>query len=207
MPRRPALTAVATLSTLLLLTSCNGSPEAGRPNTTSTSASSTPTSTPAPTPTAPSTPTWTAEEQSAITAAKTRFISAWAAIDIALNDPVTATDKRLLQAGAGGAWLIKILGDVQMNQEHGLYQNGKTSVKILSVASVKLKAEQPEVRLIACLDTSRTALYFRKTRKPVPAIPANGRRHKVQAQVVYASLVGETTKNWFFVNETDQGTC
>jgi hypothetical protein len=98
-------------------------------------------------------------------------------------------------------------GDVQLNQEHGFYQNGKTSVKILSVASVNLKAEQPEVRLVACLDTSRTALYFQKTRKPVPATPANGRRHEVQAQVVYGSLIGKTTKNWFFINETDQGTC
>jgi hypothetical protein len=205
MPRRPLAAAATALSTLLLLTACDGSPEAGRPNTTP--AASTPRATPTPTATAPSTPTWTTEEQTAITAAKTRFISAWAVIDIALNDPTTASEKKLLQGGTGGAWLIKILGDVQLNQEHGLYQNGKTSVKILSVASVKLEAEQPEVRLVACLDTSRTALYFQKTRKPVPAIPANGRRHKVQAQVAYASLIGKTTKNWFFINETDLGAC
>jgi hypothetical protein len=204
MPRRPLLAAATTLSTLLLLTACNGSPEAGRPNNTTPNS---PSASPTPTPTASSTPTWTPEEQAAITAAKARYLSAWTAIDVALNDPITATDTKLLQAGTGGAWLVRILGDVQFNKDHGWYQKGRTGVRILSVASVKLKAEQPEVRLIVCLDTSKASLYFQKDHKPVPAIPANGRRHKVQAQVVYAALVGQSAKMWFLINETDQGTC
>lgn len=204
MPRRPALTtATAALCALAALTACNGSPEAGQPNTTPTTTSPIT----SPTPTAPSTPSQTTEEQAAITAAKARYMAAWTAIDLALNNPATATDAKLLQAGTGGAWLVRVLSDVQFNQERGWYQNGKTGIEILSVASVKLKAEQPEVRLNACLDTSKTALYFQKTRKPVPAIPATGDRHKVQAQVVYTAANGQSKKMWYLINETAQGSC
>ncbi|MGW6195216.1 hypothetical protein ACWF0M_03620 [Kribbella sp. NPDC055110] len=203
MPRRPLFTAVATLSTFTLLTACNASPEAGRPNTTPTTTSPTPT----PTPTSPSTPSWTPAEQAAITAAKARYMSARAAIDVALNNPVTATDAKLLQAGTGGAWLVRVLTDVQFNLERGWYQNGKMAVAVLSVASVKLKAEQPEVRLNVCLDTSKIGLYYQKTHQPVPGIPANGNRHKIQAQVVYAPATGQSTKMWYLVDEKDLGSC
>ncbi len=76
MTPRPALgTALAALCALTALTACQGSPEAGHPNTTPASPSATPT------PTAPSTPTWTPEEEAAITAAKARYVAATAAVD------------------------------------------------------------------------------------------------------------------------------
>ncbi|GAA3086050.1 type V secretory pathway adhesin AidA [Kribbella aluminosa] len=205
MPRRPLLTAVATLSTLTLLTACNGSPEAGRPNTTPTSTTATPA--PTPTPTAPITPTRPAAEQAAIAAAKARYLTAHLAIDVALNNPPVATRENLLRAGTGGNWLIQVLGSVQFNLDRGWYQAGRTGLEAVTVASVKLNAEQPEVRFNACLDSSKTSLRYQATRKPVPAIPANGTRHKVQAQMVYAPLIGQSTKMWFLINETDTGSC
>jgi len=203
MPRRPALTtATAALCAVTALTACQGSPEAGQPNPTATTTTS-----PAPTPTAPSTPTWTTEEQAAITAAKSRYLSARTAIDTALNNPPAATREKLLQAGTGGKWLVQVLTDVQFNLDRGWYSDGKASLEGVSVASVKLKAEQPEVRLNACLDTSKISLRYKATRKPVPGIPANGNRHKVQAQIVYAPLVGQTAKKWFLIDEKDLGSC
>ncbi|MEV6270735.1 hypothetical protein AB0L64_26475 [Kribbella sp. NPDC051936] len=204
MPRRPALaSATAALCAVSALTACQGSPEAGQPNTTPTSSTTSPT----PTPTAPSTPTWTTEEQAAITAAKSRYLSARAAIDTALNNPPAASREKLLQAGTGGKWLVQVLTDVQFNLERGWYSDGRASVEGVSIASVKLKAEQPEVRLNACLDTSKISLRYQATRKPVPGIPANGNRHKVQAQVVYAPTVGQATKKWFLIDEKDLGSC
>ncbi|TCC32552.1 hypothetical protein [Kribbella sindirgiensis] len=203
MPRRPLLAAAATLSTLTLLTACNGSPEAGRPNTTPTTTSPTPT----PTPAAPSKPTWSPQEQAAITAAKARYITARAAIDTALNNPPAASEEKLLRAGTGGKWLTQVLIDVQFNLDRGWYSDGRASLSGVSVASVKLKLEQPEVRLNACLDTSKISLRYQATRKPVPGFPANGRRHKVQAQVVYAPRVGQSAKNWFLIDEKDLGSC
>jgi hypothetical protein len=204
MPRRPLLAAAATLSTLTLLTACNGSPEAGRPNTTPTSVSKSPSATPT---TAPTTPTWTPQEQTAITAAKARYVTARAAIDAALNNPPAATEAKLLQAGAGGKWLSQVLIDVQFNQERGWYQDGTASIEGITVAAVNLKAEQPEVRLNACLDTSKLTLRYQATRKPVPVGPGTVRRHKVQAQVVYTAAIGQSKKMWFFINETDLGSC
>ncbi|TDO69344.1 hypothetical protein EV651_101384 [Kribbella sp. VKM Ac-2571] len=203
MPRRPLLAAVATLSTLTLLTACNGSPEAGRPNTTPTSTTPTPT----PTPTAPSTPAWTTEEQAAITAAKSRYVAARAAIDTALNNPPAASREKLLQAGTGGKWLVEVLTNVQFNLDRGWYADGKASVEGVSVASVTLRAEQPEVRLNACLDSSKISLRYQATRKPVPVGPGSGKRHKVQAQVVYTALTGQSKKMWFLIDETDLGSC
>ncbi|TCC05911.1 hypothetical protein [Kribbella soli] len=203
MPRRPLLAAVATLSTLTLLTACNGSPEAGRPNTTPTATSQAT----SPTPTAPSTPSWTAEEQTAIAAAKARYLAARAAIDAALNNPPAATSEKLLQAGTGGKWLVRVLTDVQFTKDRGWYNNGKTRIEGVSVASVKLSAAQPEVLLNACLNTTGSALYFQKTHKPVPAIPANGKRHKVRAQIVYTAASGQSKKMWYLINETALGSC
>ncbi|GAA1578364.1 hypothetical protein [Kribbella karoonensis] len=207
MPRRPVfLPATAALCALTALTACQGSPEAGHPNTTPTSNSPAPTSTPT-TPASPTTPTWTSEEQAAITAAKSRYISARAAIDTALNNPPAASKEKLLRAGTGGKWLVQVLTDVQFNLDRGWYADGKASVEGVSVASVNLKAEQPEVRLNACLDTSRISLRYQATRKPVPVGPGSARRHKVQAQVTYTAPVGQSKKAWFLMDETDLGSC
>lgn len=199
MTRRP-LTTAAALS-LLLLTACNGSPEAGRPNTTPTNSS------PTPTPTAPSTPAWTPEEQTAITAAKARYTAAFEAINAALNSPSSATRAKLQQAGNGGAWIIQVLGDVKFNQDRGWYQEGQVIVASMSVASVKLDAQQPQVLLNVCLDTSKTSLRYQATRKPVPVGPGNGDRHKALATLVYAPPAGQSKKMWFLIDAKDAGAC
>jgi hypothetical protein len=201
MTPRPALgTATAALCALLALTACQGSPKAGQPNTTPV----TPTSTP--TPTTPSTPAQT-EEQAAATAAKRQYAIARAAIDKALNDPSTATRAKLAQAGNGGAWIIQVLGDVKFNQDRGWYQQGNVGIASLTVASVKLDASQPEVRLNVCLDTSKTSIRYQATRKPVPVGPGNGNRHKAQAVLVYAPPAGQANKMWFLIDEKDTGAC
>ena len=204
MPRRPALTtATAALCALTALTACQGSPEAGRPNTTPTSASAAPTAPP----TAPSTPTWTPQEQAAINAARARYVVARAAIDTALNNPPAASREKLLQTGTGGKWLVRVLVDVQFNADRGWYQSGKTGIENISVASVKLRADEPEVHLNACLNTAKIGLYYQETRKPVPGIPANGNRHKVRAQLVYTVAAGESKKKWYLMDETALGSC
>jgi len=197
MTRRPLITAAATLCALSALTACHGSPEAGRPDTTPTSPTATPT------PTAPSTPTWTPEEQSAITAAKARYTAAWAAIDAALSSPPSATRAKLLQAGNGGEWIIQVLGDVKFNQDRGWYQDGKVVIASMSVASVKLDAQQPQVRLNVCLDTSKTSPRYQATRKPVPVGLGNGDRHKALATLTYAPPAGQSKKMWFLIDEKD----
>ncbi|TCO39015.1 hypothetical protein EV646_11957 [Kribbella antiqua] len=201
MIRRPLTLTVATLCGALALTACNGSPEAGRPDPTPTSAS------PTPTPTAPSTPAWTPEEQASVTAATAQYKIARAAIDAALHSPSTATRAKLAQAGNGGAWIIDVLGDVKFNQDHGWYQEGRVVIESVSVASVKLQAPQPEVRLNVCLDTSKTSIRYQANRKPVPVGPDNGDRHKAQAALVYAPPAGQTKKMWFLVAEEGSGTC
>ncbi|WP_405065463.1 hypothetical protein OG558_26530 [Kribbella sp. NBC_01510] len=199
MTPRPALgPALAALCALTALTACQGSPEAGHPNTTPSAT---------PTPTAPSTPTWTAEQQTAITAAKAQYAAARTAIDAALGSPSTATRAKLQQAGNGGEWIIQVLGDVKFNQDRGWYQEGKVIVTSMSVASVKLDGEQPEVLLNVCLDTSKTSLRYQATRKPVPVGPGNGKRHKAQATLVYAPPAGRANEMWFLVNEKDAGSC
>jgi hypothetical protein len=201
MIRRHFGPATAAFCALLALTACQGSPEAGRPNTAPSSA------TPTPTETAPSTPTWTPQEQEAITAAKAQYTTARAAIDVALHDPSTATRAKLQQAGNGGAWIIQVLGDVKFNQDRGWYQEGKVLVASMSVATVKLDAPQPEVRLNVCVDTSKTSIRHQATRKPVPMGPGNGDRHKAQAVLVYAPPAGQTKKMWFLIEEKEAGSC
>ncbi|MGW5191275.1 hypothetical protein ACWEOO_18650 [Kribbella sp. NPDC004138] len=203
MPRRPILAAVATLSTLSLLTACNGSPEAGRPNTAPTS----PAATPAATPTAPSTPPKPSEEQAAITAAKARYVAAWVAIDAALNNPPAASRDKLLQAGTGGNWLIQVWGNVGFNRKRGWYQDGKVKVESMTVTSVKTKGEQPEVNLSACLNSTKVTLRYLATHKPVPLGPGTSGRSKVQAKLVFAPPDGETKKMWFLIDQQDTGEC
>jgi hypothetical protein len=208
MPRRPALRpATAALCALVALTACQGSPEAGRPNITPPPTSTSPTHASTPTSAGPPTPTWSPEESEAIAGATARYVAAWAAIDAALNNPPAATRGKLLQAGTGGNWLIQVLGDVQFNRERGWYQDGKVVVQTMSVASVKLNAEQPEVRLDACLDTSKISLRYQATRKPVPVGPGTQGRNKVRAQLVYAPPTGQSKKMWFLIDQKDIGSC
>jgi hypothetical protein len=201
MIRRPLLAAAA-LSAALALTACNGSPEAGRPNTSLPTAptSSPPTST-------PSGQGWTEEEQAAITAAKSRYTTARAAIDAAMNAPQESTRATLEHAGNGGNWIITVLGDVNFQRENGWYQAGKVQIVSTSAASVTLTGEQPRVGLTVCLDTSKTSTRFQANNKPVPMGPGNGKRHKAEAVLVFAPPVGKTAKMWFLIDEKATGSC
>lgn len=203
MPRRPLLAAAATLSTLTLLTACNGSPEAGRPNTTpSTSAT-----TSSPTPIAPSTPTWTAEEQAALTAAKARYTAARAAVAIALNAPENADRSQLEATGNGGAWLTQIVQRIVYLRDRNLYQSGDPVLTSIAPAAVDLSAAQPAVTLKACLDGSKTQMRYRKTDKPVPVVTvAGGTRHVINARLIYAPAK-TGSKMWFLVDEKVLGKC
>jgi hypothetical protein len=202
MIRRPLLAAAALCATLTL-TACNGSPEAGRPNTTPPPTAS-PTTTPPP---SPSTPIWTEEEQAAITAAKARYSTARAAIDKALATPTQPSRGALEAAGLGGSWLLTAIDDVRSNREDGWYRSGTVKIAALSVQSVNLNAEQPEVRLKSCIDSSGTTLRFQADGKPVPLGPGTGKRHTFQAKLVFASPVGKSTKMWFVIEEKSTGPC
>jgi hypothetical protein len=205
MPRRPALgPAFAALCALTALTACQGSPEAGHPNTTSVSTSATPT----PTPTAaPSTPTWTPEQEAAITAAEARYASARAAVDQAMAAPTKVNRTALEKAGNGGSWILAVLQDIINYQDYGWYQTGRTKVTNTRVTSVKLNAEQPEVLLVSCIDTSATVIRFQKSGKPVPLGPGNGHRHKFSSQMVYAPPAAGGTKVWWLIADKALGSC
>ncbi|MGW6283036.1 hypothetical protein [Kribbella sp. NPDC055071] len=146
-------------------------------------------------------------EQAAIFAAEARYTTARAAVADALDNPATTTRAQLQRAGVGGNWIIQVLGDVKFYQDRGWHRAGKIDVVSTSVASVKLEGQQPEVRLTVCTDTSKTSLRYQATGKPVPAIPANGGRHKAQAVLVYAPPVGQTKKAWFLIDEKAAGAC
>ncbi|WP_427895494.1 hypothetical protein ACQHIV_17245 [Kribbella sp. GL6] len=204
MPRRPLLVAAVTLSTLTLLTACTGSPEAGRPNTSPPiTTSATPSATPSPTPSAPQ---WTAEQQTAIAAAKKQYSTARAAIDAALAAPTKADRTKLENAGNGGAWITTVLEDILDFQDSGWYASGRTKITSLQVSSVNLKLEQPEVRLINCIDTSAVVIRSQADNKPVTAGAEGSKRQKVSSRVVYApSATGE--KRWWLIAEQELGAC
>jgi hypothetical protein len=202
MPRRPAfLPATAAICALLALTACQGSPEAGRPNTTSTSPSATPT------PSSPSTPTWTPEEQDAITAATARYVVGHAAIDRALNDPVKPSRAPLEAAGLSGERIIAAIGDVRTLRENGWYRAGASRITSLTPQAVELDGEQSVVTLRSCVDSSSTVLHFQKDRKVVPVGPSSSKRNVFTAKLIYAGRSGATTKMWFLTEEKAIGTC
>lgn len=202
MIRRPLVATVAMLSVGLVLTACNGSPEAGRPN----SPTPTPTS-PTPTPTGPSTPTWTPEEQTAIADAKARYKAARAAIDKALNDPTKSSRAPLEAAGLGGSWIIAAIEDVRSLRQSGWYRSGAVQIRSLTAQAVKLDGAQPEVTLRSCVDSSGTVLHFQADRKVVPVGPGTSRRNAFTATIVYAARSGSSAKMWFVIEEKATGTC
>ncbi|GAA1579158.1 hypothetical protein GCM10009804_39560 [Kribbella hippodromi] len=200
MPRQPLLTA-ATL-TLLTLTACTHSPEAGQPNTTPT----TPTTTSNPTPT-PSSPTWTTEQQTAITAAKARYTVARAAVNAAFKQPAKATTSALETAGNGGSWMTAVAGQLDFQIEHGWYQTGDATVTSLEVRSVNLDLEQPEVKLTSCIDSSRVVSRYLSSGKPVPVASDNGSHHRFESRLVYAKSAKTGQKMWFLVDEKTTKPC
>ncbi|TCO39017.1 hypothetical protein EV646_11959 [Kribbella antiqua] len=204
MIRRPLTLTVATLCAALALTACNGSPEAGRPNSTVTASSRTPTptlSTPA------ATPTWTPEEQAAITAAKAQYAAARTAAGVALHDPRTASRDQLEAAGNGGAWLTSIVERIVFLRDRGLYQSGNAKIVSASTTSVDLAAEQPLVVLKSCIDGAGVMMRYRATGKPVPVVTTkDGARHTMSVRLVYATAK-TGSKRWFLVEEKATGTC
>ncbi|WP_433167509.1 hypothetical protein [Kribbella sp. CA-247076] len=201
MTPRPLTVAIATLSALTALTACNGSPEAGHPNTTPTSPTATPT------PTAPSTPEWTPEETAAITAAKARYVAARAAVEKALADPEALNRSGLEKAGNGGEWIIAVIGDARFQERNGWYQSGRAKIFTKKVVSVKLEIEQPEVLLSNCVDSSGVVTRFTRDDKPVPMGPGNGNRHLFSSRLVYAPPAPGGEKMWFLVSEKAAGKC
>lgn len=202
MPRRPLVAAATTLSTLLLLTACNGSPEAGLPNTTPTSTSPTP----SPTPTAPSTPTWTAEQQAAITAARARYAIATAAIDRTLANPSALDRPALEKAGLSGQRIITIVDQARTLVRNDLYVTGNVQIAKTTVVSVKLKQAQPEVVLLNCLDSSKQVMRFKSNGKPVPSGPGSGTRRQVTSHLRFAPGA-DNKKLWFLITDEDKGPC
>lgn len=204
MPRRPALApALAALCAITTLTACQGSPEAGHPNTTPTSSSPTT----SPTPSAPSTPGWTAEEQAAITAAKARYVAARAAVGKALEKPEGVRSPVLEAAGNGGAWLQSILERLYFFTRNGLYQSGTSRILSTAPSSVDLNAEQPTVILKSCIDGAGVQMRYRATGKPVPvASTVGGGKHGVNARFVYAANAAGK-KMWFLIEEKAAGAC
>ncbi len=200
MPRRPALgPATAALCALLALTACQGSPEAGRPNTTP------PPSTP--TPTAPSTPTWTTEEQGAIAGATSRYAAAIAAVQKEFLDPGKLDRAALEKAGNGGEWVITVIDQARSQARNGWYQTGMARVAEAKAQSVKLDQAQPEVLLKTCLDTSKVVTRFKKDGKPVPIGPGNGSRHRFESRLVYAPPATGGPKLWFLISQKATGSC
>ena len=201
MIRRPLL-GVSALCAALLLAACNGSPEAGQVTPAPTPVPST-----TPTPTAPSTPVWTDEQLQAIASAKARYSAARGAIDKAMQNPRKASRAALEKAGNGGNWIISILAEIDFQKDRGWYQAGSVRIASTTIDSVTLSGEQPEVRLTACIDSSKVSTRYQATGKPVPMGPNDGTRHKAQARLVYAPPVGQTTKMWFLIEEKGGVTC
>jgi hypothetical protein len=200
MIRRP-LVGAAVLCGALLLAACNGSPEAGRVTPAPTITSS-PTVSPSPS----ASPTWTGDELKAITAARSRYVTARTAVGVALSDPRNASRSPLEKAGNGGNWLASAIEEIAFQRDRGWYQAGSVKIASTTVASVRLQLEQPEVMLANCIDSSGVVMRYRATGKPVPLGPSNGSRHKVHSRIVLAPSINGT-KTWFLVDEKVIGSC
>lgn len=207
MPRRSALglaLALAALGASMALTACNGSLDAGQPNTAPTPPSAASTTTSSPT---PSGPRWTLAEQTAITAAIKQYVLARAAIDAALAAPAKADEAKLSKAGNGGAWITTVLEDVTTFEQNGWYESGRTKVTTGQVSSVNLKLEQPEVRLINCIDNSAVIIRSQADNKPVMAGAETKKPKKVSSRIVYAPSTTDGRKRWWLIAEQELGTC
>lgn len=204
MPRRPAFApATAALCALLALPACQGSPEAGHPSTSPISTTPTPSATRMASPT----PTWTHEEQTAISAAKRQYAVARAAVDAALAAPAKADRTKLEKAGNGGEWITTVLEDIINFQNYGWYETGRTKVTNIQVTSVNLKLQQPEVSLTSCIDSSAVVIRTQADGKPVPIGAGTSSRQKVSARIVYAPAVAGSAKRWWLVAEKELGPC
>ncbi|MDX2974660.1 hypothetical protein, partial [Kribbella solani] len=159
-----------------------------------------------PTPTS-STPTWTPQQQTAITAAKARYAAALAAIDKALSDPTKSTREPLEAAGLSDKRIIAAIGDVRTLRDSGWYRAGKTQILSATPQTVELDGEQPKVTLRSCVDLSSTALHFQKDHKTVPVGPSSSKRVTFSAELRYTARSTTSPKRWFLTDEKALGAC
>ncbi|MEV0791851.1 hypothetical protein [Kribbella sp. NPDC050459] len=129
------------------------------------------------------------------------------AIDTALAAPAKADKAKLESAGNGGAWMTTVLEDLTTFQEYGWYESGRTTVTNLQVSSVNLKLEQPEVRLINCIDVSGIVIRSQSNNKPVTAGAGTKEPKKVLSRVVYAPSATGGGKRWWLIAEQELGAC
>jgi hypothetical protein len=129
------------------------------------------------------------------------------AIDTALAAPAKADKAKLESAGNGGAWMTTVLEDLTTFQEYGWYESGRTTVTNLQVSSVNLKLEQPEVRLINCIDVSGVVIRSQSNNKPVTAGTGTKEPKKVLSRVVYAPSATGGGKRWWLIAEQELGAC
>ncbi|HEU4947728.1 MAG TPA: hypothetical protein VFT31_11290 [Kribbella sp.] len=203
MMRRPLIGAAA-LCVALLLSACNGSPEAGQ--LTPAPTSSGPSTPPTPSVSITASPAWTEEELQAITAARSRYAIAQAAVVKALSDPRTASRAGLENSGNGGQWLTAVLNQAVFQRDRGLYQTGSSKIVSTAVSSVHLQLEQAEVTLAHCIDGSGVVLRYRASGKPVPTGPSDGARHRITSRIVLAAT-GPNATMWLLVDEKVVGSC
>jgi hypothetical protein len=123
-----------------------------------------------------------------------------------LQNPTKADRTVLEQSGSGGQWLTDIIDDISFYQDNGWYQAGSVKLSSPNVKSVRLNAQQPEVTLTACVDSSAVVVRYQSTKKPVPLGPDNGSRHQTQARMVLAPGPSGQ-KAWFLIDETGDAKC
>jgi hypothetical protein len=145
MPRRPAFgITLAALCALTALTACQGSPEAGQPNTPAPSASPTPTRTPSESP-----------EAQAVTAASTAY-----------RGFVAATDAMYISGGVNVTALNKYASGVMLNAElieaekfrgykwHSVGHLQVVWIKPLTIGKPNASGQIDNLVLSACVDSS-----------------------------------------------------
>lgn len=159
MPRRPAL---AALCALTALTACQGSPEAGHPNTTPTSPSTPP---PSPTPSPPTTKS--AEAQSAAAQAGYR---AYIAAKVA-TAASGGTEVEGLPKVATGMMLKTELNQAATYKGRHWHAVGKIDViwtKSVKHGAVGANGQIGEITVQACLDASKVTAIDAKGKNVKP---------------------------------------
>ncbi|MET9275823.1 hypothetical protein [Kribbella sp. NPDC003557] len=103
--------------------------------------------------------------------------------------------------------MTTVLQDLATFQEYGWYATGHTKVTTIQVSSVNLKLEQPEVRLINCIDSSAIVIRSQADNKPVTSGAGAKTHKKVSSRVVYAPSATGGGKRWRLVTEQEVGVC
>lgn len=152
MPRHPALGATAAaLSALLALTACQGSPEAGRPNTAPPPSTSSPAVSATPSPTPSDTP-----EEVAVAAASVAYRGFVAATDAMYRSG--GRDVTALNKYASGVMLKAELVEAEKfrgSKWHSVGSLRVVWVKPLSVGEPNASGEIDNLILRACVDSSK----------------------------------------------------